>query len=106
MGKERKIHSPMFRILGFIGILFCFGMQFMDQRPPALMVISQAFQACILPAVVVPIWIILNKKEIMGEHLAGKKTNIAIACVFIFSLVTTYFAVIDFIAQAREVFGG
>jgi Mn2+/Fe2+ NRAMP family transporter len=105
MGKERKIHSPMFRILGFIGILFCFGMQFMEQRPPALMVISQAFQACILPAVVVPIWIILNKREIMGEHAAGKKTNIAIACVFIFSLVTTYFAVIEFIAQAKDIFG-
>jgi hypothetical protein len=47
----------------------------------------------------------MNNKEIMGQHAAGKKTNIAIACVFIFSLVTTYFAIIDFIAQAKEVFG-
>lgn len=106
MGKERNIRSPMFRILGFIGILFCFGMQFMDQRPPSLMVISQAFQACILPAVVIPIWIIINNKDVMGEHAAGKKTNFSVACVFIFSLVTTYFAIIDFVGQAKGILGG
>jgi Mn2+/Fe2+ NRAMP family transporter len=42
MGKKRDIRSPMFRILGFIAILFGFGMQFLDTRPPLLMVFSQA----------------------------------------------------------------
>ena len=104
MGKERNIHSPLFRILGFIGILFCFGMQFMEQRPPALMVISQAFQACILPAVVVPIWILMNRREVMGEHIAGRKMNIGIALVFIFSLVTTYFALVEFVDKIKGFF--
>jgi len=104
LGKERNIQSPMFRILGFIGILFCFGMQFMEQRPPALMVISQAFQACILPAVVIPIWMIMNKKDMMGEHVAGLKMNIGIMLVFVFSLMTTYFAIIDFAAQIKGYF--
>jgi len=104
MGKERNIHSPLFRILGFVGILFCFGMQFMEQRPPALMVISQAFQACILPAVVVPIWILMNRKEVMGVHVAGRKMNIGIALVLIFSLVTTYFALVDFVGKIKGFF--
>ncbi len=103
-GRERNIQSPLFRILGFIGILFCFGMQFMEQRPPALMVISQAFQACILPAVVIPIWILMNRREVMGEHVADKKMNIGIALVFIFSLVTTYFALVDFAGKIRGFF--
>ncbi len=103
-GRERNIHSPLFRILGFVGILFCFGMQFMEQRPPALMVVSQAFQACILPAVVIPIWILINRKPVMGEHVAGKKMNIGIALVFLFSLLTTYFAVVEFVGKLKEIF--
>jgi Mn2+/Fe2+ NRAMP family transporter len=104
MGSPRNIRSPLFRILGFIGILFCFGMQFMKQRPPALMVISQAFQACILPAVVVPIWILINRKPVMGEHVADKKMNIGITLVFLFSLLTAYFAIIEFVDKLKEIF--
>jgi len=54
-GRDRDIRSPMFRTLGFVGILFAFGSQVLSQRTPALMIFSQAFQSCILPAVVLPI---------------------------------------------------
>jgi len=95
-GRPRNIHSPLFRILGFIGILFCFGMQFMEKRPPELMIFSQAFQACILPAVVVPVFILINQKKIMGANKADAKMNIGITAVLLFSLITTYFALADF----------
>ncbi len=95
-GKKRDIRSPMFRTLGFIGILFGFGMQFLDARPPLLMIFSQAFQALILPAVAIPIFFLLNKKDLMKEHVAGKKMNIGLILVIVFSLVTSYFAVADF----------
>jgi len=93
LNKPRDIRSPMFRALGFAGILFCFGMQFMKQQPPVLMVASQAFQACILPAVVLPIWILVNRKNVMGSHIAGAGTNIGIGLVFLYSLFTTYCAI-------------
>lgn len=94
-GKERNIHSPLFRILGFIGILFCFGMQFMETRPPALLVGSQAFQACILPAVAIPVFVLLNRKAVVENHLPGKWLNIGIVGVIMFSFLTTYFAVLE-----------
>jgi len=94
-GKARNIHSPMFRILGFIGILFCFGMQFLEQRPPAVMIFSQAFQACILPAAVIPILLLINRKQIMDKHIADVKMNIGLTAVLLFSLLTTYFAIIE-----------
>lgn len=94
-GKPRDIHSPLFRILGFIGILFSFGMLFLKQRPPALMVFSQAFQACILPAVAIPAFILLNRSRLMNGHKAGKKLNIGLIAVILFSFVTTYFAIAD-----------
>jgi len=94
-GRARDIHSPLFRILGFIGILFCFGMVFMKQKPPVMLVLSQALMAPILPVAVIPIFILINRKKIMGEHPAGAMLNIGLAGVLLFSLVTSYFAVID-----------
>ena len=91
--KERNIRSPLFRILGGLGLLFGFGLQFIEQRPPAMMIFSQAFQACILPAVVIPVLILLNRSSIMGKNKINFKMNLAIIAVFIFSLITTYLAI-------------
>lgn len=93
--KPRDIRSPMYRFLGFIGILFCFGMQFMKHRPPAVMIFSQAFQALILPAVVIPIFILINRENLMGKHVANGKLNIGLVAVILFSLMTSYFAVVE-----------
>ncbi|MDB5262995.1 MAG: Manganese transport protein MntH [Adhaeribacter sp.] len=95
-GKERNIYSPMYRILGLIGVLFGFGMQFIHTPPPLLMVFSQAFQALILPAVAIPVLILINRKSVMNEYVAGTKMNIGLLAVIIFSLITSYFAIADF----------
>ncbi len=96
-GKKRNIKSPMYRILGAVGLMFGFGMQFMETRPPAMMVFSQAFQALILPAVAIPVFILINKKELMGDYAANQKLNAGIFVVILFSLMTSWFAVADLI---------
>lgn len=96
-GKPRDIKSPMYRILGGIGLLFAFGLQIIEQTPPAMMIFSQAFQACILPAVAIPILLLIMNKKLMGAHTARRKMVIGLIAVIIFSLVTTYFAVIDLV---------
>jgi len=94
-GRERNIRSPLFRILGLVGILFAFGSQLLSQRPPALMIFSQAFQACILPAVVVPIFFMINSRQIMGKFVANRAMNIGLSAVLLFSLVTTCLAIAE-----------
>jgi Mn2+/Fe2+ NRAMP family transporter len=94
-GRPRDIKSPMFRILGLLGILFGFGLQFLDQRPPAMMIFSQAFQACILPAVAIPIFILINRKSVMMSHKSDPKMNFGLIAVIVFSIITTYFAIAD-----------
>jgi Mn2+/Fe2+ NRAMP family transporter len=94
-GRPRDIRSPLYRVLGLGGILFAFGSQLLEQRPPALMVFSQAFQACILPAVVLPVLFLINSEAVMGEHRAGVKMNIGLLGVLIFGLVTTYLAIAE-----------
>ncbi|WP_339710346.1 Nramp family divalent metal transporter [uncultured Kriegella sp.] len=96
-GTPRDIHSPLSRWLIFIALLFAFGTVFLEKRPPALMVFSQAFQACILPAVAIPIFILINRKKLMNEYTAGTKLNIGIIAVILFSLITTYFALTEFL---------
>ncbi|MCD4769533.1 MAG: divalent metal cation transporter [Bacteroidales bacterium] len=95
-GKERNIRSPMYRTLGLIGVLFGFGMQFINTTPPLLMVFSQAFQALILPAVAIPIFILMNRKSLMKEYVAGTLMNIGLIVIILYSLLTSYFAVADF----------
>ena len=95
-GRPRNIRSPMYRILGLIGVLFGFGMQFINTTPPLLMVFSQAFQALILPAVAIPIFILINRKSLMKEYVAGTMMNISLVVIILYSLLTSYFAVADF----------
>ena len=96
-GKSRDIKSPMFRILGGIGLLFGFGLIFIEKTPPAMMIFSQAFQAMILPAVAIPILFLILDKNLMGENRAKLKLSIGLLAVIIFSLITTYFAIVDLI---------
>jgi Mn2+/Fe2+ NRAMP family transporter len=94
-GKPRNIHSKQSKILIFVAMLFAFGTVFLKQRPPALMVFSQAFQAVILPAVAIPILILINRSTLMGKHKAGMHENFGIFLVVLFSFVTTYFAITE-----------
>jgi Mn2+/Fe2+ NRAMP family transporter len=76
--------------------MFGFGMQFIDTTPPLLMIFSQAFQALILPAVAIPIFILINRKSLMRDHVAGTMMNIGLIAVILYSLLTSYFALADF----------
>ncbi len=96
-GTPRNIRSTSSRILIFIALLFTFGTVFLEERPPALMVFSQAFQACILPAVAIPIFILINKKKLMNQYTAKMRWNIGIVAVILFSLLTSWFAIADFL---------
>ena len=95
-GRERNIRSPMYRILGLVGVLFGFGMQFIDTTPPLLMVFSQAFQALILPAVAIPIFFLINRRSLMKDHVAGTMMNISLVIIILYSLLTSYFAIAGF----------
>lgn len=96
-GTPRNLQSLSSRVLIAIALLFTFGSVFLEERPPALMIFSQAFQACILPAVAIPIFILINKKSLMHQYTAKAKFNMGIIAVILFSMVTTFFAIMEFL---------
>ena len=93
-GTERNIQSPLYRVLGLAGILCGLGAQFTATTPPLIMVFSQAFQALILPAVAIPIFLLINRKEIMLKETANRKMNFGLVTVIAFSIITSYFAIV------------
>tara|TARA_R100001369_G_scaffold92883_1_gene140862 strand:- start:17524 stop:18765 length:1242 start_codon:yes stop_codon:yes gene_type:complete len=96
-GTPRNIHSKSSRMLILGAMVFAFGTVFLEERPPALMVFSQAFQACILPAVAIPMFILINKQKLMGSNKASTKINLGLIAVILFSLLTTWFAITEFL---------
>ena len=94
-GQPRDLRSPMFRILGLGVMLLAFVLQFLEQRPPTVMIFSQAFQAFILPAVVIPILYLLNRRQVMGEYRARVWMNLGLAATLLFSLWTAFLAVAE-----------
>lgn len=95
-GTPRNIKSPLSRVLIFIGLVFAFGSVLIEHTPPIIMVFSQAFQATILPAVAIPVFILLNRQAVMNTHQPSTGMNIGLVAVIIFSLVTTWFAIAGF----------
>ncbi len=94
-GKPRNIHSRQSRIMILVALAFTFGFVFLKQRPPALMVFSMAFQACILPAVAIPGIFLVNRKKLMGSHIACFSENLGLVAVILFSFLTTWFAITE-----------
>ncbi len=94
-GVPRNLRSPTSRVLVLLSMLFAFGSIVLKQRPPALMIFSQAFQACILPAVAIPILILINRPALMGGHAANRLENLGLWAVLLFALLTTCFALVE-----------
>ncbi|MEA2062522.1 MAG: Nramp family divalent metal transporter, partial [Gemmatimonadota bacterium] len=94
-GRERNISSPMFRILGGLGLLVGLTVPVFKFRPVWVMIASQAFQATILPAITVAVLILLNNRKIMKEHKAGWLLNLGLWATFVFSIFTSLPGIIE-----------
>jgi Mn2+/Fe2+ NRAMP family transporter len=93
--QPKDMKSNIFRIPSIISLIVGSSFLFIDRNPPLIMIFSQAFQALILPAVTLPILILINKKSLMGENIASPSMNFGIVCVFLFGLLTSYFAIAE-----------
>lgn len=101
-GTERNIQSPMFRILGALGLLAGLTVPVFGGSPVWIMIASQAFQATIMPVVTIAGIVLVNSRKIMGEHKAGLWLNIGMFATLIYAFITTYMGIIGL----RDVFSG
>ncbi len=90
---KRDMTLPKYRLMVFVMCLLGLTVPLLGARPVLIMVISQAFNAVILPLTVACIFYLCNRKGLMGEYKNTRFVNILLIMVFIFALLTSFMAV-------------
>ena len=86
----RDMTLPKYRILVFFISLLGLVVPLFDARPVFVMILSQAFNVVLLPLTVACIFYLTNRTDLMGEYRNKWLTNVGLAGIFLFSLVTGY----------------
>ena len=97
LGKERNEKSLLFRLSAGIALLFAVVVPIFGGRPVWVLIAALAFQSLLMPLVTLLIWILLNRKSVMGKYAIGTWMNIGIGATFIFSLIMAYNGVLGLI---------
>lgn len=90
---EREMTLPKYRIMVFLISLLGLVVPLFNARPVAIMVMSQAFGAIILPLTVGCIFYLTNRKDLMGEHKNKLIANIILTFIILFALFMSYLAI-------------
>ena len=85
----REMTLPRYRIMVLVISLLGLVVPIFGARPVLVMIVSQAFNAVILPVTVACILYIGNRSDLMGEHRHTRATNAVLVVILLFSLVTT-----------------
>ena len=95
-GKERNMTLPRYRVMVFLISLLGLVVPFFGARPVLVMIVSQAFNAVILPITVACIFYLSNRKDLMGSHKSSMTSNAILTLILVFSLFTSFIAVKGF----------
>jgi Mn2+/Fe2+ NRAMP family transporter len=80
---------PRYRIMVLIISLLGLVVPVFGARPVLVMIVSQAFNAVILPVTVACILYLGNRRDLLGEHRNTRTQNAILVAILLFSLVTT-----------------
>ena len=86
---ERDMTLLRYRVMVLVISLLGLVVPLFGARPVLVMIVSQAFNAVILPVTVACILYLGNRTDLMGEHRNNRVSNVALVAVLLFSLVTT-----------------
>ena len=85
----REMKLPKYRIMVFFISLLGLVVPIFDARPVFVMIISQAFNAIILPITVGCIMYLGNRKDLMGKYRFSIINNILLLLILAFSIFTS-----------------
>ena len=90
---KREMTLPRYRIMVFLISLLGLVVPLFDARPVAIMIMSQAFGAVILPITVGCIFYLTNRADLMGKHRNTLFANIILCVIFLFALFMSALAI-------------
>ncbi|MGB5353524.1 MAG: Nramp family divalent metal transporter [Woeseia sp.] len=86
---ERDMRLPRYRVIVLAISLLGLVVPIFEARPVFVMIISQAFNAVILPVTVACIMYLGNRRDLMGEHRFSIASNAVLIAILLFSFVTS-----------------
>ncbi|MBT1450781.1 Nramp family divalent metal transporter [Glaciecola sp. XM2] len=89
-GQKRDMSLPKYRIVVFFISLLGLVVPLFGARPVLVMLVSQTFNAVILPLTVLCILYLTTRKHLMGEHRNNIAHNLVLVAILLFSLFTSY----------------
>ena len=92
-GKERNMTLPRYRVMVFLISLLGLIVPLFGARPVLVMIVSQAFNAVILPITVACIFYLSNRTDLMEGHENKIASNAILTVILVFSLFTSYIGV-------------
>jgi len=95
-GKDRNMTLPRYRVMVFLISLLGLVVPFFGARPVLVMIVSQAFNAVILPITVACIFYLSNRKDLMGGYKSSVTSNAILTLILMFSLFTSFIGVKGF----------
>lgn len=87
---ERDMTLPKYRLMVLLISLLGMVVPLFEARPVLVMIVSQAFNATILPATVGCIFYLGNRKDLMGQYKNTVVDNILLTVIFVFSIITSF----------------
>lgn len=90
---ERNMTLPKYRLMVFGISLLGLVVPLFGARPVLVMIVSQAFNAVILPLTVACIFYLANRNDLMGEHKNKVIANIILTAILVFSIFTSFIAI-------------
>jgi Mn2+/Fe2+ NRAMP family transporter len=86
---KRDMTLPRYRVMVLVISLLGLVVPIFGARPVFVMIVSQAFNAVILPVTVACILYLGNRRDLMGEYRNTAASNVMLAAILLFSLVTS-----------------
>lgn len=95
--------TPMFRALTAVACVVGLTVPVFGANPIAAQIATQVAQVFVLPIVITGILVLVNRRDLMGEHRAGVLMNTGLAAGLVFSLVMSYTGMkglVDYFSQS------
>ena len=84
---------PRYRVIVLLISLLGLVVPIFEARPVFVMIVSQAFNAVILPITVGCILYLGNRPDLMREHRNSASTNAILIAILVFALLTTWMGI-------------
>lgn len=82
--------STQFRIITGIASVLALTIPVLGFNPIKGQLLTQVFNVFVLPLVVAGMLVVINRKDLMGEHRAGYLLNALLGLAFLFSVIISY----------------